>query len=62
MIQLSIIIPTHKRPEILRKCLKHIEQQTIKDQIEVIVVSDGLDEEAREVVENGKWKMENLWM
>jgi glycosyltransferase involved in cell wall biosynthesis len=42
---LSIIIPTHKRPEILRECLKRIEQQTIADQLEVIVVSDGHDEE-----------------
>lgn len=40
---LSIVIPTHKRAEILRTCLKHIEQQTIADQLEVIVVSDGHD-------------------
>lgn len=41
---LSIIIPTHKRPEILRRCLEHIEKQTIVDQLEVIVVHDGHDE------------------
>ena len=40
---LSIIIPTHKRPEILRQCLEHIERQTIADQLEVIVVGDGHD-------------------
>ncbi len=50
---LSIVIPTHKRPEILRRCLEHIEKQTIIDQIEVIVVSDG--EKLKE--ESGKWKM-----
>ncbi len=37
----SIVIPTHKRPQILRKCLEHLERQTIIDQIEVIVVNDG---------------------
>ena len=38
---LSIVIPTHKRPEILRRTLEHIERQTIADKIEVIVVNDG---------------------
>lgn len=41
---LSVIIPTHKRPAILRQCLEHLERQTIADRIEVIVVSDGHDE------------------
>lgn len=38
---LSVIIPTHKRPKILRQCLEHIDRQTIVDQLEVIVVGDG---------------------
>src|SRR3989344_826743 len=42
---LSIIIPTHKRAEILRQCLEHLERQTIKDLIEVIVVHDSEDDE-----------------
>ena len=42
---LSIIIPTHKRPHVLRRCLEHIDQQTVRDQLEVIVVSDGEDPE-----------------
>lgn len=54
---LSIIIPTHKRAKILAQCLEHIEKQTIVDQLEVIVVSDGPDEEVKWKVENGKWKM-----
>ncbi len=37
---LSVIIPTHKRPQILRRTLEYIERQTIVDQIEVIVVND----------------------
>ena len=38
---LSIVIPTHNRPDILHACLEHIENQTAADQLEVIVVNDG---------------------
>ena len=37
---LSIIIPTHNRPAILRRTLEHVRQQTIAEQLEVIVVHD----------------------
>ncbi|MFA6523783.1 MAG: glycosyltransferase family 2 protein [Candidatus Peribacteraceae bacterium] len=47
---LSIIIPTYKRGTILRECLQHIEEQTVKDQLEVIVVSDGeMDNETQQI-------------
>ena len=39
----SIVIPTHKRADILVRCLECIEKQTIAKQIEAIVVSDGHD-------------------
>ncbi|MBI5155683.1 glycosyltransferase family 2 protein, partial [Candidatus Peregrinibacteria bacterium] len=42
---LSVIIPTHKRAGTLRECLAHLERQTARDQIELIVVSDGHDPE-----------------
>lgn len=51
---LSIIIPTHKRADILRQCLEHIEKQTIATQLEVIVVHDG-----ESGIENEKLKFEN---
>jgi GT2 family glycosyltransferase len=41
---LSIIIPTHERADTLARCLGHIAEQTIADQLEVIVVSDGHDD------------------
>ncbi len=50
MPTLSVIIPTHKRPEILRECLKRIESQTIAHQLEVIVVSDGPDADTKHVI------------
>lgn len=40
MSSLSIIIPTHRRPEILKKCLEYLEKQSIAGQLEVIVISD----------------------
>ncbi len=45
MPSLSLIIPTHKRADILRECLKRIDAQTVRDKIEVVVVSDGHDPE-----------------
>ncbi len=52
MPTLSIIIPTHKRPEILRECLQRIESQTIAKELEVIVVSDGHDEATTRMMES----------
>jgi glycosyltransferase involved in cell wall biosynthesis len=56
-LTLSIVIPTHKRPHILRRCLEHIEKQTVTGQLEVIVVSDGPDDMARRVLEDKGWAM-----
>jgi len=47
---LSIIIPTHKRADILALCLDHLERQTIRDQLEIIVVSDGEDKETEMMI------------
>lgn len=51
--QLSIVIPTHKRSDILLKCLEHLEKQTIVDRIEVIVVHDG--ENSHQPPATGNW-------
>lgn len=40
---LSVVIPTYKRPQLLRQCLQHLAKQTIANRLEVIVVSDGAD-------------------
>ncbi len=47
---LSIVIPTHNRPDILKKCLEHIAKQTIADQLEVIVVHDGEGAETKRML------------
>lgn len=60
MPSLSVIIPTHRRPEILKKCLEHLEKQTIASEIEVIVVSDDTNEKC--TMKNEKWVMSVRFM
>jgi glycosyltransferase involved in cell wall biosynthesis len=44
-MDISVIIPTYKRPALLLECLRCLEEQTISpEQFEIIVVSDGYDE------------------
>lgn len=51
MKKISVVIPTYKRPDLLIKCLKHLEQQTLpKEDFEVLVVSDGFDETTEQLL------------
>lgn len=52
MPSLSVVIPTFRRPHILRLCLRCLETQTIADELEVIVVSDGPDPAAAALFKN----------
>jgi len=47
---IEIRVPTYKRPELLRRCLGSILQQTYKNWV-VIVMDDSLQQEGRQVVE-----------
>ncbi len=38
--KLSVIIPTHNRPEVLEQCIAHLSKQTIAQDIELIVIDD----------------------
>lgn len=52
MPEISVVIPTYRRPELLITCLQHLELQVLdKDLFEVIVVSDGEDEKTRQAIE-----------
>jgi len=57
MPRLSVIIPTHKRAEILAECVRRLEHQTIADQLEVIVIHDGADETTDALFKNTKWEI-----
>jgi glycosyltransferase involved in cell wall biosynthesis len=39
--RISVIIPTRDRPEVLSRCLDSLADQTVIDQLEMIVVDDG---------------------
>lgn len=54
MKSLSVIIPTYKRAELLKSCLEYVERQTVKDLLEIIVVSDGHDDATAEMMK--EWK------
>ncbi len=55
--KVSIIIPTHNRAHILEQCLRHLEKQTIADQIEVIVINDIPNDKEYERVANSSWQL-----
>lgn len=47
----SVVIPTRDRPDMLERCLKALANQTLSpDRYEIVVVDDGPDPETRDVV------------
>ncbi len=57
-MKISIVIPSYKRPDLLKKLLDSIEQQTCKE-YEIIVVIDGQDKH-QEYLELLKWAKEQF--
>ncbi len=55
--KISVVIATHKRSAILKQCLDALAQQTIVDDLDVIVVSDGHDEQTEALFKHHDWKM-----
>lgn len=50
-IQVSVIVPTFQRPQLLINCLRHLCRQTLnRQQYEVIIVSDGPDILGKQIV------------
>lgn len=53
LMQLSIIIPTYNRSQILEECLLRLaEQHFVKNEFELIVVDDGSTDDTKKVVQN----------
>jgi len=49
--RISVVIPTHKRPDLLQRCLYALNNQTLHHSFfNVIIVNDGLDPETERVV------------
>jgi glycosyltransferase involved in cell wall biosynthesis len=58
-MKLSVIVPTFRRPELLKRCLLALcNQQFEKTAYEIIVVTDGPDAETRMIVESEAAKTE----
>jgi GT2 family glycosyltransferase len=55
---LSIVIPTFRRASTLERCLDHLQAQTIRGDLEVIVVSDGHDDATQEMMQKKKWNLD----
>lgn len=52
-MNVSVVIPTYRRPDLLIKCLNALQTQTFEtDQYEIIVVSDGPDPATEEAIRN----------
>jgi glycosyltransferase involved in cell wall biosynthesis len=51
MINISVVIPTFRRPDLLRRCLHSLQEQNFAEKNhEVIIASDGPDEETKKTV------------
>ena len=51
-LRVAVVVPTHLRPALLRRCLRALTRQSIgADAYEIIVVDDGRQDAAREVVQ-----------
>lgn len=62
-IKISVIIPTYRRPSLLKRCIEALlEQNFDKNKYEVIVVSDGPDESTHEVLKSYRaWGIQYLF-
>lgn len=54
---LSVVIPTHRRPATLSRCLDHLERQTIRSALEILVVSDGHDPATASLLSHPHWQL-----
>jgi len=60
-LELSIIIPTHNRADILSLCLKHINEQTLPHQnFEIIVIDDGGTDHTKDIICEWQKTLPNL--
>ena len=60
-VQVSVVVPTYKRPDLLRKCLKALIKQEFSPGVyEIIVVDDAACEETRSLVEEFSGRTKQL--
>ncbi len=55
LMDISVVIPTYRRPQLLGHCLNALFNQDFNGNFEIIVVSDGPDPATREMVEDRRF-------
>jgi len=57
MIKISVVIPTHNRSKLLRRCLRSLSHQNFdKDKFEVIVIDDASNDDTAQVVKKFQYE------
>lgn len=58
---ISVVVPTYRRPDLLRRCLAALAGQTVPpEQVEVVVVDDGSGDATTQVLADASRRMPNL--
>jgi GT2 family glycosyltransferase len=59
--EISVVVPTYRRPELLERCLSSLAEQTAdRDQFEVVVVDDGSADETGQVLATWSARLPNV--
>ena len=59
MAKISVIVPVYNTSKYICKCLDSLINQTIKNEIEIIIVNDGSTDNSEEIIKNYIEKQEN---
>lgn len=59
MASLSIIVPVFNTGKYIEKCLDSIRKQTIKKEIEIIIINDGSTDNSKQIIQDYLEKMED---
>ena len=52
MAKISVIVPVYNTANYIERCLDSLINQTIKNEIEIIIINDGSTDKSEEVIQN----------
>ena len=52
MARVSVIVPVYNTGKYVEKCLNSLTNQTIKDELEIIIINDGSTDNSEEVIKD----------
>ena len=59
MAKISVIVPVYNTGKYVEKCLDSLINQTVKNELEIIIVNDGSTDNSEEVIKKYMKKQEN---